>query len=172
MNKPRQVLCASCHERPAMLSQIKESRKPKCAPCHRAVGKTHRIRCLNPKCPVKIFCGVKGQKYCTYKCYHASLCIGGFINSSGYKIIRVNGKPTPEHRHVAEEILGRSLTPNETIHHKNGKRADNHPDNLELRAGKHRQGQRVRDLIEDALAHLRVYKPEVLAHKFRKANHE
>lgn len=37
-----------------------------------------------------------------------------------------------EHIVVMEEVLGRSLTSDESIHHRNGVRDDNRPENLEV----------------------------------------
>lgn len=52
------------------------------------------------------------------------------------------------HRIVMEQTLGRPLLPNESVHHINGIRHDNRPENLELMATRgHHAGQRVDDLI-------------------------
>jgi hypothetical protein len=56
-----------------------------------------------------------------------------------------------EHAAVMVEVLGRPLTPGETVHHKNGVRHDNRPENLELWVKAHPPGQRVSELI--AFAH-------------------
>jgi DNA-binding CsgD family transcriptional regulator len=45
-----------------------------------------------------------------------------------------------EHRLVLARKLERPLLDSETVHHINGHRSENHPDNLELRNGKHGKG--------------------------------
>jgi hypothetical protein len=52
-----------------------------------------------------------------------------------------------EHRHVMEVTLGRSLFPGENVHHINGDRLDNRPENLELWVTRQPHGQRVEDIL-------------------------
>lgn len=70
---------------------------------------------------------------------HPSWKGGRIINSCGYIMIYQQNHPyknaggyVSEHRLIMEQFLGRYLTPDENIHHKNGNRQDNRIDNLQL----------------------------------------
>lgn len=125
--------------------------------------------------------------YCSYECRWADVrtrdSYGRYLNSEGYVVLHKrwsqrapsrglndngyvrlnlrgpNGRVL-EHRHVMEQMLGRALLPDETVHHKNGVKTDNRPENLELWVSKHPKGQRVDDIVEWALEVLRRYAPE------------
>lgn len=75
-------------------------------------------------------------------------------NMNGYIEIKMWGHPNSfkngyvcEHVYIMSQLLGRPLTKDETVHHKNGIRDDNSPENLELWVSNHPKGQRVSDLV-------------------------
>lgn len=53
-----------------------------------------------------------------------------------------------EHRLVMEEMLGRLLEAGEVVHHRNGKKGDNRPENLELEASKAAHAQKHFDAVK------------------------
>lgn len=84
----------------------------------------------------------------------------GYVNKLGYKMIYKKGHPNSniktgiilEHIFIMSQLLGRPIKKGETIHHKNGVRSDNSPDNLEVWTSRHPSGVRVKDKIKSAIA--------------------
>jgi hypothetical protein len=77
----------------------------------------------------------------------------GHITKQGYRYVVLDGTKYLEHRVVMEQVLGRPLEPYETVHHRNGIRSDNRPENLELWTSTQPYGQRIDDLIDFIVSH-------------------
>lgn len=74
-----------------------------------------------------------------------------------------------EHVKVMSEILGRPLVKGENVHHINGVRDDNRPENLEVWSHSQPCGQRIPDKVAWAIEILALYEPSALAASERDA---
>ncbi|APC46362.1 HNH endonuclease [Streptomyces phage BRock] len=96
-----------------------------------------------------------------------------YVNKDGYVVVPYqhdhpnswrNGRMF-EHVLIMSEQLGRPLTAEENVHHKNGIKDDNRPENLELWSKSQPSGQRVEDKVRWAKEILSLYEPTSLTHE-------
>jgi len=129
---------------------------------------------LCDRCGKVAFCLHMEPRFCSNECRYETFkgaghpsWRGGTHKSNGYVLLYKPKHPNAnalgrvfEHRLVMERMIGRYLNKHDNVHHKNGVRSDNRPENLELWCKPQPAGQRVWDLI---IWVVRNYKNEVKA---------
>lgn len=135
-----------------------------------------------PKCNIRFPVYKSGRTYCSRECQGVTLSErqlgrnnhmykgGAFVtNHTGGGYIKELAPNHPhadasgyvlQHRLVMEQMIGRPLKSSERVHHKNGDRQDNRPENLELWVGVERSkkdphGVRLVDKVIDMISSLK-----------------
>jgi hypothetical protein len=159
----RKLICKNCGKEFSRILTDAEMAEGKGIYCSRECHREYKapelrncIYCGKPFAPRK-----NKTKYCSSKCYAlARRCKS--TNPQGYISFTMgepgDGERIAEHRYVMGQLLGRPLTTNEHVHHINGEKGDNRPENLELWITNHPRGIRFADANksrknEERLAH-------------------
>lgn len=97
------------------------------------------------------------ERHGTLDGYEQRTLRDGTADSDGYVRIRIGGVRYLQHRYVMEQKIGRRLLSEENVHHINGVRHDNRPENLELWNTSQPKGQRIEDKVAWAKHILDIY---------------
>lgn len=146
-----QTTCREC--RKSYNFTCNYSRGLACSVCAKPVANTSRTRMCRPCRSAHLRSIAKPRR--VVNAYGYVAFYGRYdhpnANDRGYLL---------EHVEVMSQILGRPLLPGENVHHKNGIRDDNRPENLELWVTSQPSGQRAGDLVAWAREILVRYEDE------------
>jgi hypothetical protein len=147
------VLCVECNQMlPLDDFPPRRSRCRKCYPEYRDANR----RCVCLDCGASASVGAKRCRPCADLARRQApgpdrklITDSGYVKLKGYydhPNATGNGYLL-EHVKVISDMIGRPLLPGENVHHKNGVRDDNRPENLELWVISQPAGQRAKDLL-------------------------
>jgi hypothetical protein len=159
ISRHKQMFCSATCRSASQKGVARTNKIATCGNCGKDFTRpmrSNRKKCCSQSCANKLGNskrGSPGPKNGNWK--------GGKKNhAAGYVLQWVKGRGhLLEHRLVMEKLMGRRLERYEEVHHKNGIRHDNRPENLELWVKRQPGGQRAKDLLEHARWILETYGP-------------
>lgn len=103
----------------------------------RGWGRTCKVEECDREPIIRGYCPKHYSRWRIHGDPHVNKRAGRIVAASGYVLVKKHGHPRAdvrgyvrEHILVAEAMLGRSLHPDEVVHHINGDPRDNRPENL------------------------------------------
>lgn len=142
-----QLTCRECRK---VYNSCNYNRGLTCEDCGKPVANHSRTMTCRKCRASRLRAGAKVTRFTTAQGY--ALLTGYWDHPN-----RNNRGHILEHVKVMSDMLGRPLEKGENVHHKNGVRDDNRPENLELWVVMQPSGQRATDLVEWAHQILKRY---------------